>query len=177
MSFKRITILGVGNLLMSDDGFGVRVVHQLERTYCFPEHVTLVDGNVLGLGLLGIINDADHLIVIDAIRNKGKPGDRHRLTGDEIPKRLRAKNSLHEVDLLEALTLVQALDHEPDIVIVGVEPKNIDTLAVELTPEVEAQIDPVIEMVLEELNRLGVTYKKEVSSHVSCNTFENRSNQ
>jgi hydrogenase maturation protease len=176
MVSNRITILGVGNLLFCDEGFGVRVVHEIEKRYRFPENVSIVDGNVLGMGLLGVISEADHLIVIDAVKNRGTPGDRYRISGEDIPQRIRAKNSLHEVDLLEALTLVQALDHEPETVILGVEPKDIETLSVDMTPEIEAQIEPVIGMILEELDRLGVAYQKGASTHVSCNPLKNCGN-
>ena len=100
-----VMILGIGCILFSDEGFGVRVVEKLQRLYEFPDNVLLVDGGVLGVNLLGVISNADHLIVVDAIRNKGKPGDLYRLAGDQIPQRIRAKNSLHQVDFLEALTL------------------------------------------------------------------------
>jgi hydrogenase maturation protease len=102
-----------------------------------------------------VISKPDHLIVVDAIRNKGEPGDLYRLTGDQIPQRIRAKNSLHQVDFLEALTLCQALDKVPETVIIGVEPEDIDTQSLELTPIIRTKIDPVIEMVLTELDRLG----------------------
>ncbi len=77
-----VMILGIGCILFSDEGFGVRVVEKLQRLYEFPDNVLLVDGGVLGVNLLGVISNADHLIVVDAIRNKGKPGDLYRLQGD-----------------------------------------------------------------------------------------------
>ncbi|MGD9026018.1 MAG: HyaD/HybD family hydrogenase maturation endopeptidase, partial [Desulfobacterales bacterium] len=116
-----VMVLGIGCTLYSDEGFGVRVVEKMQREYQFPENVLLVDGGVLGINLLGVISKPQHLIVVDAIRNQGKPGDLYRLAGDAIPERIRAKNSLHQVDFLEALTLCQALDHVPETVIVGVE--------------------------------------------------------
>jgi hydrogenase maturation protease len=149
-----IMVLGVGCILYSDEGFGVRVVEKMEARYEFSDNVLLVDGGVLGINLLGVISKPDHLIVVDAIRNKGKPGDLYRLAGDQIPQRIRAKNSLHQVDFLEALTLCQALDKVPETVIIGVEPEDIDTQSLELTPSIRTKIDPVIEMVLAELDRL-----------------------
>ena len=154
-----VMVLGIGCILYSDEGFGVRVVEKMETFYEFSDNVLLVDGGVLGINLLGVISKPDHLIVVDAIRNKGKPGDLYRLTGDQIPLRIRAKNSLHQVDFLEALTLCQALDKVPETVIIGVEPEDIDTQSLELTPTVKTKIDPVIEMVLTELDGLGVSWK------------------
>ena len=129
-----VMVLGIGCILYSDEGFGVRVVEKMEALYKFSDNVLLVDGGVLGINLLGVISKPDHLIVVDAIRNKGKPGDLYRLAGDQIPQRIRAKNSLHQVDFLEALTLCQALDKVPETVIIGVEPEDIETQSLDLTP-------------------------------------------
>lgn len=155
----QITVLGVGNILFRDEGVGIRVLERLEEKYGFPENVSLVDGGVLGLNLLGVISEADRLIVIDAIRNGGNPGDLYRLVGDEIPKRVFAKNSLHQVDLLEALTLCQALDRVPETVIIGVEPEDISTLSIDLSEAIHSRINHLVEMVLDELDDLGVNYQ------------------
>ena len=103
MESEHIMILGVGCILFSDEGFGVRVIEKLEERYTFPQNVSIVDGGALGVNLLGVISQADQLIVVDAIRNQGNPGDLYRLAGEQIPQRIRAKNSIHQVDFLEAL--------------------------------------------------------------------------
>jgi len=151
-------VLGVGNLLFTDEGVGIHAVETLLEQYEFSQNVSIEDGGVLGINLLGIISEADDLIVVDAIRNGGAPGTLYRLEGDDIPKRILAKNSLHQVDLLEALTLCQALDKVPETVIVGVEPKDIETLGLELTPPVQKKMGDLIDMVLRELDRLGAGY-------------------
>ena len=154
-----IMILGVGCILFSDEGFGVRVIETIQERYEFPDNVLVVDGGVLGINLLGVISKPDHLIVVDAIRNKGKPGDMYRLDGEVIPERIRAKNSLHQVDFLEALTLCQALDKVPETVILGVEPEDIETLSTELTAVTQSKVDPIIDKVLSEIKRLGASYR------------------
>ncbi|MFZ2042082.1 MAG: HyaD/HybD family hydrogenase maturation endopeptidase [Desulfobacterales bacterium] len=155
-----VTILGVGNFLFADEGFGIRVIEKLQADYRFPEEVLVVDGGVLGINLLGIVSQPCHLIVVDALRNRGNAGDLYRLAGDDIPRRVLAKNSLHQVDLLEALTLCQALDKVPETVILGVEPEDIETLKLEMTPVVQRQVAPMAARVLQELDRLGVTYSR-----------------
>jgi hydrogenase maturation protease len=157
---SEIIILGVGNILFSDDGLGIRVVEKLLEDYRFPDRVTVVDGGVLGINLLGVISHAHHLIVVDTILNRGKPGDLHRLAGGDIPNRILAKNSLHQVDLIEALTLCQFLDHVPQTVIVGAEPMDMETLGTELTPTLAGQVENVVLMVLKELETLGVSWKE-----------------
>ena len=169
-----VMILGIGSILFSDDGFGIQVAQRIEKEYEIPDNVLVVDGGVLGINLLGVISKPKHLIVVDTMRNKGKPGDLYRLEGDAIPERIRAKNSLHQVDFLEALTLCQALDNVPQTVIIGGEPEDIQTLSLVLTPTVQAQIGPVIRMVLSELERLGVSYrKKEGPDHVPRDPLQN----
>lgn len=160
MNSQRIMILGVGCMLCSDEGFGIHVIEKLQELYEFPDNVSIVDGGVLGISLLGVISEADQLIVVDVIRNKGEVGSLYRLEGDQIPERIRAKNSLHQIDFLEALTLCQALDKVPATVILGVEPEDISSVSIDLTPQIQTKIDPVINMVLTELDRLKVDYKK-----------------
>lgn len=154
-----ILVLGVGNILFSDEGVGIRVIEAIQDRYSFPAHVTVQDGGTLGVHLLGTISHVDYLIVVDVIRNEGEPGSLYRIAGEEIPKRIFAKNSLHDVDFLEALTLCEALDGPPETVIVGVEPLDIETVSIELTPLIREKIDPLIEMVLAELEALGVRPK------------------
>ncbi len=160
MKQKQIMILGVGCILFTDEGFGIRVVERMEELFLFPENVSLVDGGVLGINLLGVISEADYLIVVDVMRNQGEPGDFYRLEGDAIPERIRAKNSVHQIDFLEALTLCQALDKVPETVILGVEPEDIETTGIELTATLNKKMEPMIEKILAELKRLEVSYKK-----------------
>lgn len=155
-----ITILGVGNILYSDDGVGVRVVEKLEAEYNFSDEVTIVDGGVLGINLLGVISNAGRLIVVDTVLNNGAPGDIPRLNDDEIPNRILAKNSLHQVDLIEALTLCSTLDHVPETTIIGVEPEDLETLSEKLTPAVESRIPDLISGVLGEILILGGTWSE-----------------
>ena len=177
MGLERILILGVGNILLTDEGVGIRVVERLQQLYTFPENVSVVDGGVLGLSLLGTISEADHLIVVDAVKNGKEPGALYRMEGDDVPKRILAKNSLHQVDFLETLTACQALDKVPETVILGVEPQDIESLSVELTPEVQDKVDSLVDMVLEELDRLEVPYRsKGEIEHVpgySCQDCQN----
>ena len=170
---QQITILGIGNILFSDEGLGIRAIERLEQRYHFPQNVSLVDGGVLGIHLLGTITRADHLIVIDAIKNQSLPGTLHRLEGDEIPKRVLAKNSLHEVDFLEALAVCQAFDKIPRIVALGIEPLDIETLSLQLSPVVRDRLEDLLDMVVKELKNLGVILREkteeEQRSYVPCN--------
>jgi hydrogenase maturation protease len=156
-----ITILGIGNILLTDEGFGVRVIEKLFDDYVFPDNVSVVEGGVLGIHLLGTLSKADHLIVVDAVKNKQPPGTLYRLEKEELPERILMKNSLHQTDFLETLTLCQMIDKAPEtIVVLGAEPEDIETHSVDLTPVVAARVDETVRRVLQELDRLGASYDK-----------------
>lgn len=154
----QITVLGVGNILLSDEGVGVRVVERLSQAYVFPDNVQVVDGGVLGIRLMGIIGGTDILIVVDAVKNRQPPGTLYRLADEEVPRRVLAKQSMHQMDLPEVLALCSAIDKTPRTIVVGVEPQDMTTMAVDLTPVIAAKVDDLVAMVLVELDHLGVEY-------------------
>ena len=159
----QITILGVGNILLSDEGVGVRVVEQLDRRYEFPDNVQVLDGGVLGVRLMGVIGNTDVLIVVDAVTNQQAPGTVYRLADDQVPRRVLAKQSMHQLDLPEVLALCSAIDKNPHTIVIGVEPEDITTLGVELTPTIAVKLDELVAMVLLELDQLGVQYNAKPS--------------
>lgn len=154
----QITVLGVGNILLSDEGVGVRVIERLSQQYVFPDNVQVIDGGVLGVRLMGIIGGTDVLVVVDAVKNNGAPGTLYRLADDEVPRRILAKQSMHQMDLPEVLALCSAIDKNPRTVVLGVEPEDITTMDVELTPTISAKVDDLVAMVLAELEQLGIEY-------------------
>jgi len=158
---ERIIVLGVGNVLLTDEGVGVKVVKELEQRYDFPENVKLVDGGTQGLWLMSTIQQADHLIVVDAVLGKGEPGTIYRLERDDLPKGLRMKTSAHDSDLLEALSLCALIDAEPSsCVVIGIQPANITDYGTELTDVIAGKVDDLISRVIEELNALGAEAQK-----------------
>ncbi len=159
MNVEQITILGIGCTLYADQGFGVHVVQTMKDRYEFPEHVHLVDGGLLGVGLTGTIARADHLIAVDAFCNGGAPGDICRLEEKRILERLSGKNHVQHVEFLEALAHCQALDDPPRTVLLGIEPGDTESVVCELSPELNCKIDEMIGRILKELDRLGATYR------------------
>lgn len=151
-----ILVLGIGNLVMSDDGVGVRVVQELQRSYRFPENVNVVDGGTLGLDLLPLLEDATHLILVDAVETGEKPGSLVRLTGQELPIALQTKLSPHQMGLKDLLAVSELMGHSPgEMVLIGVQPGSVE-MGAELTAEVEAMLEEITAKVLLELACLGV---------------------
>lgn len=168
---QRIVVLGVGNILSRDEGAGVRVVQELDETYDFPDHVEVIDGGVLGLSLMAAIERADYLIVVDAVKLGGRPGDLFRVPWDEIQDRTRYKDSLHQVDFVETMSVLPLIADVPFTVIIGVEPEDIETWSLELSPAVAARVPDLCRMVLDELAALQVSaIPKETRSDVFSRT-------
>ncbi len=163
MNQERVIVLGVGNILLKDEGVGVRVVEELERRYDVPENVRLVDGGTQGLWLMSTIQEADRLIVVDAVLGRKEPGTIYRLERDDLPKGLRAKQSAHDSDLVESLNLCTLLDTGPrSVVVVGIEPEDIQPYGLELTDTVASKIEDLIARVIEELAAMGVELQEKV---------------
>jgi hydrogenase maturation protease len=136
----------------------MRVIERLGDNYRFSPCVALVDGGTLGLQLLGTVAETDHLIVVDAVKTGRLPGTLYRFTPGDIPTRVKYKHSLHQVDLLEALTVSQSIGNMPETVIIGVEPENTSPWGMELTPPVQGKVPKLMHLVLKELDRLRVGY-------------------
>jgi hydrogenase maturation protease len=152
MAEKRIVVLGIGNVILQDEGVGVHAVRELEGRD-FPPHVQVIDGGTALMDLLPVIQEAARIIVIDALKGGGEPGTIYRVTPDDLTADTERPLSLHQVGLLEVLGMARQLGGDPQVVIIGVEPQEI-SWGMELTPEVEAKLPRVVETVLEELKGL-----------------------
>jgi hydrogenase maturation protease len=153
-------VLGIGNLVMSDDGVGVKVVQQLQREYRFPDNVEVMDGGTLGLDLLPKLEGLDHLIVVDAVETGKRPGTSVRLTGEELPIALETKLSPHQMGLKDLLSVARLLGHSPgEMLLIGVQPGSIE-MDTELTPEVEAAVEVLVANVLVELEKIGFSAER-----------------
>lgn len=147
-----ILVLGIGNLLMADDGVGVRVAQGLASRYRFPSGVKVLDGGTLGLDLLPRLEGVERLLVVDAVETGDKPGTMVRLTGEEIPLALETKVSPHQMGLKDLLTVAALMGNIPhEMVLWGVQPASIE-LDMALTPDVAERVPLLEEKVLEELH-------------------------
>ena len=158
MQNKRILVLGVGNVLLRDEGVGVKAVVKLQSEYDFSDNVELMDGGTLGLSLLEPICAADHLIVVDAVKYGHPPGTLYRFTSDDFARRVSYKNSIHQLDLVDTLAYAELLEKSPRTVIVGIEPEDMSPWGMELTEVVQARLSDVCSKVLEEIAAAGGTF-------------------
>jgi len=152
-----VLVLGIGNLVMSDDAVGVLVAQQLQQRYRFADNVEILDGGTLGLDLLPKLENISNLIMIDAVETGKKAGTCVRLCGQELPIALQTKISPHQMGLKDLLAVSELTEHLPqEMVLLGVQPGSIE-MEVGLTSEVNAQLETLISGVLTELANWGIT--------------------
>jgi hydrogenase maturation protease len=153
MTDKIIKILGCGNTLVGDDGVGIRIVERLQQME-LPPNVEVIDAGVGGLAILSWIEDADKIIIVDAVQTGNEPpGTVYEFTDKELPPSDMFMLSLHDLNLVDTLNVGRVVQKMPDeIVIIGVEVKRVAEFTKDLTPEVEAAIPEVLDLVLKELN-------------------------
>ena len=153
-----ILVLGLGNTIMTDDGFGVEVVTRLSSRYSFQGSVHLIDGGTLGLDLLPYLEEVESLLIIDALDMRDEPGKIFRLEGEEVPRAFSSKLSVHQMGLQDLLAVAELQGHVPrNLVVWGVQPESIE-MGTELTATLAAAVEPVVSRVLEELQGWGVSY-------------------
>jgi len=154
-----ILVLGLGNSIMTDDGFGVEVVKTLSSRYHFRGEVRLVDGGTLGLDLLPFLEDVESLLIIDALDMHDEPGRIFRLQGEEVPRAFASKLSVHQMGLQDLLAVAELQGHVPNrLVVWGVQPESIE-IGTELSRAVESAVEPIVQKVLEELQAWEVTFE------------------
>lgn len=152
----RTVVLGLGNMLMADDGVGLAALARLRDEWCLPPDVELVDGGTWGMNLLHVVEGAERLLIFDAISLGRVPGELIRLDRDDIPRFLLQKVSPHQVDLREILALAELRGMLPRrLVALGVQPGRIE-MSTELTPAVAAQVDALVRTGVETLEQWGI---------------------
>jgi len=151
----RIGILGVGNVLMSDDGVGPYILKILESRYEFPDRVTLLDLGTPGLGITSFFADYDSIILIDAVSGNRQPGSVHLYRKGQLV-RVPHRVSPHDPALVESLLFAELSGKCPgEVLLVGIAPDTVE-LGCEITERVRAATEPAIGAILAELARLGV---------------------
>ncbi len=154
-------VLGLGNVLWADEGFGVRAVEALNARYAFPADVELVDGGTLGLNLYEPVATARRLLVLDAIDFRLPPGTIKVLRGDDVPAWGATKLSPHQIGFNDILALVRINGREPEtIVVVGVQPVTLDDFGGSLREPIKARLDNAVELAACELAAWGFAGRK-----------------
>lgn len=150
---KKITILGIGNTLFSDEGVGIHILPLLEEALVDVENLEIIEGLTDGMRLLGPIEDAENLIIIDAI-NAGKSGGTLiKLEGDEIPAYFGVKMSIHQLGFQEVLCAAKMRERYPEqIIMFGMQPTSLE-LGVELTDTNRERLGSLVKLVIDQVKQ------------------------
>jgi hydrogenase maturation protease len=151
----RTVVIGLGNPLMGDDGLGLAALHRLRERWTPPPDVELVDGGTWGMNLLPVIESAQRVLLIDAIHAQDAPGTPQRLSHDRLPRYLATKISPHQVDLHDVLAVAELRGTLPqETIAIGLQPGRVEMVA-ELSAEVAAGVDGVVDEVVRALEAWG----------------------
>ena len=157
-----ILLLGIGNVLWADEGFGVRVIERLQKSYRFPDNVKVMDGGTQGVYLVEHVQAADVLIVFDAIDYCLPPATLKCIANEDVPNFLGAKKmSLHQTGFQEVLAMAHMLGAYPKhVLLIGVQPEELEDYGGSLRPGVKAQIQPAIAIAIDYLHSFGISAER-----------------
>ncbi|SDL91470.1 HyaD/HybD family hydrogenase maturation endopeptidase [Bacillus sp. OK048] len=160
MMTKKITILGIGNTLFSDEGVGIHLLPLLEEALKNYEDIEIIEGLTDGMRLLGPVEDAENLIIIDAINAGGvDPGTIITLVGDEIPAYFGIKMSVHQLGFQEVLMAAKMRERYPkQIVMFGMQPSSLE-LGIELTETNKKKLGELRDVVINQVNAWRAAYE------------------
>ena len=155
-SQPNILILGVGNILLTDEGVGVRTVEQLHKRYAFPAHVQLLDGGTSGLELLPALDQKTHVFIIDALHQEDlPPGGTVRIDLGRSPGYFRKKISPHQLGLSDVLAVAEMSGAlPPSITLFGIRPHHLGT-GLELSAEASRGMEETVQSIVASLHELG----------------------
>lgn len=152
-----VLVLGIGNLLLSDEAIGVRAVEALEQRFHLPPQVDVLDGGTCGMELIGDMADREHLIIADAVLTGDAPGTVVTLRDEEVPTLFSRKISPHQLGLSDVLSALKLTDEFPQrLTLIGVVPESVEP-RIGLTDTVSNKLDLVVMGLCEALAESGVT--------------------
>ena len=166
-----VLVLGVGNVMLCDEGLGVHTARHLLDNYIFPPGVDVVDGGIGGLGLLSFIRSARRVIIIDAIETGSKPGSIFMFDAGEIEEVEKTRFSLHDMGIIDVLNTASLMGNEPESTIIGVQPEKMDEFGGDMSEAVCSSMIRVIELVMEQLQSENLSpHPKGICSHFQQNS-------
>lgn len=146
---KKILILGIGNIIIKDEGVGVRVAQEMQRM-SLPPDVEVLDGGIKGLDLLDFIEDREKVVVVDAVKAGAPPGTLFRFTDKDLAGKKGMLRSAHGIDFSDVIAIAALMGKKPDIVFLGIEPEDL-SVGMELSPLIEKNVPVLINLVMKEI--------------------------
>ena len=150
---KSILILGIGNILLGDEGFGVRAVEYLQDNYSWPENVQLLDGGTRGLLLMADLMDKDLVIILDIVHSGHEAGTMLLIENDDLYKSFQNKESAHQTSINDVLICCELADHRPEVLVFGFEPFDFSEINISLSPQAQEKLPLFCENVISEMRK------------------------
>lgn len=152
---KRLLVLGVGNLLLTDDGVGVHAVQDLEREEEWDlEKVDFLDGATFTQDIFYIFQRYELVLVLDSVKGGREPGTVYRFTEENLRDNFKQRLSLHDIDLLDSLKMAELLGNKPELLVIGIEPLTISDWSMELSAPLQAAYPKFLEAARREIRAL-----------------------
>jgi len=159
MNKAEIAVMGIGNILMQDEGIGVHIIRELEK-YDFNPHIALIDGGNMGMDLLSFFYEYNKMIIVDAVDFEKEPGFIDTIENDDILALFTTKMSLHHLGLKDVLSYAKLLDQTPeDLCLFGIQPHKVE-MEIELSQIVNSRIHELMTLVLQKLKIWGISCTK-----------------
>jgi len=151
-----IVVLGLGNILLRDEGVGVRVIEELQKRYDFSPPVKMIDGGTAGFGLVTEIEGCQKLLVVDAVKAGNEPGTVYKFRRNDITVQIPQTLSVHDLGFYEALEHWKMLGIEPEVIFLGIEPEDMSSWGFDLTPCIQDKMPKLVNLIIEELKTEGI---------------------
>ena len=150
MASKNILILGLGNILLGDEGVGVRVIEQL-FSHPLPDEIEVIDGGTAGYELINFFEGKEKVIIVDAVKTDDTPGSVYKMDLSIVQEDETVQLSLHQIGLKNVFKMASMMDLNPEVTLIGIVPKDYQDYNIGLSEEVEKAIPLAIETVLKEI--------------------------
>jgi hydrogenase maturation protease len=162
-NLKKIAVVGVGNVLFTDEGIGVYAAKYLEENYTFSDNVDIIDGGVLGFRLMPFFQDYDYVLLLDTVSIEDEAGSIYKLPKEAMLGLGSYRKTAHEVEIVEMLEICTFLDKCAEVTVVGIIPLDIETVECNLTPSILNNYNAYIKTILDELTLIGASFSKQES--------------
>ncbi len=150
----RLLVIGIGNILMKDDGLGVHAANALMQEE-FPENVTVMESGTFTNDIFYLFEGYSHILALDIVHAKGKAGTIYRLTEEELTKNPEQRMSIHDVDLIDSINMAALLyKKRPELIILGMEPDDYLSWSMELSPSIQEKFPLFLEKAREEIAKI-----------------------
>ena len=155
----KVLVLGLGNVLLQDEGLGVRALNRLAEQYHFPDNVRIMDGGTMGMHLFPYLDGCTHLLILDAVETDSPPGTSARIEGPDLGQVLSRKLSMHQAGVPELLAVGRLVGNLPaQVVVCGLQPEIVEW-GLDLSPTIAGQVDRLVSLAIEELRCWGIQVK------------------